>query len=199
MTLIEFYSTNYASSMPLPGWIQSIRNGQEHFAPHLLDVFYEDDDMIVLNRPSGLQVPPKGLFQQCTVLKQLHLQSVCCTLGLLHCAKAKKKLAKARLAAYFAEGTTNAGKRSKSQKISKFYQALVTDILGNDEVMITQPIGAFRYPGVAEGLYAACSSGKPAMSKVCGLERVELQNQTLIQTMKITAPLPQILQTREEQ
>ncbi|KAG8063862.1 hypothetical protein GUJ93_ZPchr0003g17972 [Zizania palustris] len=30
--------------------------------------------MIVLNKPSGLQVLPKGLFQQCTVLAQLQLK-----------------------------------------------------------------------------------------------------------------------------
>ncbi|KAG8063873.1 hypothetical protein GUJ93_ZPchr0003g17412 [Zizania palustris] len=237
-TLIVFYSTNYKSSAPLPGWIQRIRNGQitvdgeiatdpdmtlregsklvyhrlpwqEPFAPYLLDVLYEDDDMIVLNKPSGLQVLPKGLFQQRTVLAQLQLKdwkmpSPFClkrkdvqthpvpvhrlgrgTSGLLLCAKTK--LAKAQLAAYFAEGTTNAGKRRdetgicKSRKISKFYRALVTGILENDEVMITQPIGVIRYPGVAEGLYAACSSGKPSMSKVCVLERLEHQNQTLVQ------------------
>jgi 23S rRNA-/tRNA-specific pseudouridylate synthase len=88
---------------------------------------------------------------------------MCCILGLLLCAKTK--LAKAQLAAYFAEGATNAGKSRdetdicKARKISKFYRALVTGILENDEVMITQPIGLVRYPGVAEGLYAACSSG----------------------------------------
>jgi hypothetical protein len=102
-TLIEFYSTSYKSSAPLPGWIKRIRDGQitvdgevatdpdmilregsklvyhrlpwqEPFAPHLLDVLYEDDDMIALNKPSGLQVLPKGLFQQRTVLAQLQLK-----------------------------------------------------------------------------------------------------------------------------
>jgi len=57
----------------------------------------------------------------------------------------------------------------------------VTGILANDEVVVTQPIGLVHYPGVAEGLYAACSSGKPAMSKVCVLERLAHQNQTLVQ------------------
>lgn len=237
-TLIQFYSTSYKSSAPLPGWIKRIRDGQitvcgevatdpdiilregsklvyhrlpwqEPCAPHLLDVLYEDDDMIALNKPSGLQVLPKGLFQQRTVLAQLQLKdwkmpsSFCSkrkdaqshpvpvhrlgrgTSGLLLCAKTK--LAKAQLAAYFAEGATNAGKSRdetdicKARKISKFYRALVTGILENDEVMITQPIGLVRYPGVAEGLYAACSSGKPAMSKVRVLERLKIHNHTLIQ------------------
>ncbi|XP_062215953.1 RNA pseudouridine synthase 5 isoform X2 [Phragmites australis] len=237
-TLIEFYSTNYKSSAPLPGWIKRIRNGQitvdgevvtdpdmtlrddsklvyhrlpwqEPFAPYLLEVLYEDDDMVALNKPSGLQVLPKGLFQQRTVLAQLQLKdwkmtSSCRskkkdvqshpvpvhrlgrgTSGLLLCAKTK--IAKVRLASYFAEGAINAGNKrdktefGKERKISKFYRALVTGIIENDEVVVTQPIGLVHYPGVAEGLYAACSSGKPAMSKVCVLERLPCQNKTMVQ------------------
>ncbi|KAK3151295.1 hypothetical protein QOZ80_3AG0244080 [Eleusine coracana subsp. coracana] len=237
-TLIGFYSVNYKSSAPLPGWIQRIRNGQitvdgevvtdpntalrdgfklvyhrlpwqEPSAPYLLEVLYEDDDMVALNKPSGLQVLPKGLFQQRTVLAQLQLKdwkmtSSCHskrknvqshpvpvhrlgrgTSGLLLCAKTK--VAKVRLASYFAEGAINAGNKrdktdfGKERKISKFYRALVTGILDNDEVVVTQPIGLVHYPGVAEGLYAACSSGKPAMSKVCVLKRLAHQNQTLVQ------------------
>ncbi|OEL37056.1 RNA pseudouridine synthase 5, partial [Dichanthelium oligosanthes] len=68
---------------------------QEPFAPYLLEVLYEDDDMnynlsprmffqVALNKPSGLQVLPKGLFQQRTVLAQLQLKgwkmtSSCCS------------------------------------------------------------------------------------------------------------------------
>ncbi|CAD6203198.1 unnamed protein product [Miscanthus lutarioriparius] len=237
-TLIEFYSTKYKSSAPLPGWIKRIRNGQitvdgevvtdpdvtlgdgsklvyhrfpwqEPFAPYLLEVLYEDDDMVALNKPSGLQVLPKGLFQQRTVLAQLQLKdwkmaSSCRskrkdvqshpvpvhrlgrgTSGLLLCAKTK--IAKVQLASYFAEGAINAAKKrdksefSEERKISKFYRALVTGILDDDEVVVTQPIGLVHYPGVAEGLYAACSSGKPAMSKVCVLERLAHQNHTLVQ------------------
>ncbi|ONL96871.1 RNA pseudouridine synthase 5 [Zea mays] len=205
-------------------WIKRIRNGQitvdgevvtdpdmtlEPFAPYLLEVLYEDDDMVALNKPSGLQVLPKGLFQQRTVLAQLQLKdwkmaSSCRfkrkdvqshpvpvhrlgrgTSGLLLCAKTK--VAKVRLASYFAEGAINAAKKrdksefSEERKISKFYRALVTGILDDDEVVVTQPIGLVHYPGVAEGLYAACSSGKPAMSKVCVLERLAHQNHTLVQ------------------
>ncbi|CAD6210729.1 unnamed protein product [Miscanthus lutarioriparius] len=109
-------------------------------------------------------------------------------LGLLLCAKTK--VAKVRLASYFAEGAINAAKKrdksefSEERKISKFYRALVTGILDDDEVVVTQPIGLVHYPGVAEGLYAACSSGKPAMSKVCVLERLAHQNHTLVQVMR---------------
>nr|CAD1841940.1 unnamed protein product [Ananas comosus var. bracteatus] len=157
-SLIDFYSSNYMSSAPREGWIQRIRNGQitidgvvvrnpssvlrdgsrvvyhripwkEPQAPHLLPVLYEDDDMIAINKPSGLQVLPGGLFQQRTVLMQLQWKdwnntTSCCskrktaqahpvpvhrlgrgTSGILLCAKTK--IAKVRLASYFAEGTAN--------------------------------------------------------------------------------------------
>lgn len=235
LTLIEFYSSKYKNSAPLQGWLQRIRNGQitvdgevvkdpstilrvglelvyhrlpwrEPDAPYLLEVLYEDDDMIALNKPSGLQVLPGGLFQQRTVLTQLLWQAtkkispLSCqephpvpvhrlgrgTSGILLCAKTKH--AKTQLAAYFADGTSNIGDDSNTsmeahavRKISKIYRALVTGILCEDKVTVKQPIGVVRYPGVAKGLYVASPTGKPALSKVEVLEREIHKNQTLVQ------------------
>jgi len=61
----------------------------------------------------------------------------------------------------------------EDRKISKFYRALVTGILDNDEVVVTQPIGLVHYPGVAERLYAACSSGSLQFHS-CNLELVKV-------------------------
>ncbi|XP_040972015.1 RNA pseudouridine synthase 5 isoform X2 [Gossypium hirsutum] len=235
LTLIDFYSRKYKNSAPLQGWLQRIQNGQisvdgrvvkdpntilsgdsvlvyhrlpwkEPDVPHLLEVLYEDDDMVALNKPSGLQVLPGGLFQQRTVLTQLcwSVKKQNSTLnsqethpvpvhrlgrgtsGILLCAKTK--VAKTRLAAYFADGTSRVratsnrkAERSGTRKISKIYRALVTGILVDDKVIINQPIGIVRYPGVAKGLYVASPSGKPALSKVEVLERDEKQNCTLVQ------------------
>ncbi|XP_022641186.1 RNA pseudouridine synthase 5 isoform X2 [Vigna radiata var. radiata] len=150
LTLIEFYSTKYKSSAPLQGWLQRIKSGQITFdgrvvtdsnavlrvgsklvyhrlplkepdAPHMIEVLYEDDDMIALNKPSGLQVLPGGLFQQRTVLTQLQWEANLHkmshpvpvhrlgrgTSGILLCAKTK--VARARLASYFADGTSHIG------------------------------------------------------------------------------------------
>ncbi|XP_010253582.1 PREDICTED: RNA pseudouridine synthase 5 isoform X2 [Nelumbo nucifera] len=241
-TMIEFYSTKYKNSAPLQGWLQRIRNGQitvdgevvkdphtilragselmyhrlpwkEPDAPYLLEILYEDDDLVAFNKPSGLQVLPGGLFQQRTVLTQLQwreCQGISTSLGLstnpgaqqqhpvpvhrlgrgtsgiLLCAKSK--LAKSRLAAYFAEGTSVVGDNRKSnmdlggvRRISKVYRALASGIIDKDEVIIKQPIGIMRYQGVANGLYVASSSGKPALSKVDVLERDIPGNCTLVQ------------------
>uniref|UniRef100_A0A6N2LP46 Pseudouridine synthase RsuA/RluA-like domain-containing protein n=1 Tax=Salix viminalis TaxID=40686 RepID=A0A6N2LP46_SALVM len=179
---------------------------REPDAPYLLQVLYEDDDMIALNKPAGLQVLPGGLFQQRTVLMQLQWRASKGsssletqgshpvpvhrlgrgTSGILLCAKTK--VAKTSLAAFFAEGTSLIGdssntnmEQSKRRKISKIYRALVNGILKQDKIIIKQPIGTMRYPGVAKGLYVASASGKPALSKVEVLERDSQLNQTLVQ------------------
>ncbi|ESQ45273.1 hypothetical protein EUTSA_v10010446mg [Eutrema salsugineum] len=232
-TVSDFYSTKYKSSAPLLGWIQRIQNGQiqidgevvkdhntllrrgsklvyhrlpwkEPDTPYSLEVLYEDNDLIALNKPSGLQVLPGGLFQQRTLLTQLqwcfskkdsstgaresHPVPVHRlgrgTSGILLCAKTK--LAKTKLASYFAEGTSLVGFGNLDQecgtgrKISKIYRALADGIVEEDEVVIKQPIGVVRYPGVAKGLYVASSEGKPALSKVAVLERNMQRNCTLV-------------------
>ncbi|XP_023637976.1 RNA pseudouridine synthase 5 isoform X2 [Capsella rubella] len=232
-TVSDFYFTKYKSSAPLLGWIQRIQNGQiqidgevvkdpktvlrsgsklvyhrlpwkEPDTPYSLEILYEDDDLIALNKPSGLQVLPGGLFQQRTLLTQLqwwfgkkdfstgspesHPVPVHRlgrgTSGILLCAKTK--LAKTKLAAYFAEGTSLVGSGNLDQdcgtgrKLSKIYRALADGIVEEDEVVIQQPIGVVRYPGVAKGLYVASPEGKPAFSKVVVLERDREKSCTLV-------------------
>uniref|UniRef100_A0A7N0T289 Pseudouridine synthase RsuA/RluA-like domain-containing protein n=1 Tax=Kalanchoe fedtschenkoi TaxID=63787 RepID=A0A7N0T289_KALFE len=227
MTLIDYYSIKHKNSTSLQGWLQRIENGQisvngsvfknpkgtvrakselvyhrlpwkERDAPHLLHLLYEDDDMIALSKPSGLQVLPGGLFQQRTVLTQLQWREACkpnCssnqemahpvpvhrlgrgTSGVLLCAKTK--LAKIHLGAYFADGTAvvkNSNSACARRKILKKYRALVTGIIEDDEVVIKQPIGMMNYHGVAKGLYVASPSGKPSLSKHQTLIEVEIQS-----------------------
>ncbi|CAN1257976.1 RNA pseudouridine synthase 5 [Linum perenne] len=187
---------------------------REPDAPYTLEVLYEDDEMVALNKPSGLQVLPGGLFQQRTVLTQLqwwtdkegsssasegsHPVPVHRlgrgTSGILLCAKSK--LAKTRFAAYFAEGTSLVGGNSdhslelvKRRKITKIYRALAHGIVGEDTVVIRQPIGTVRYPGVAKGLYVASSSGKAALSEVRVIER-DLQRNCSFVEVKIESGRP---------
>ncbi|KAH6801678.1 Pseudouridine synthase family protein [Perilla frutescens var. frutescens] len=228
-TMIEFYTRRYKSSAPLNGWLQRIHNKQitidgcvvtdpdaiiregaelvyhrlpwkEPDAPYLLGILYEDGDVIALNKPSGLQVLPGGLFQQRTVLTQLqrhavNLEALGCqephpvpvhrlgrgTSGVLLCAKTK--LAKCRLAAFFADGTSrnNDPQQKTTRSITKLYRALASGVIIENEVVIDHPIGLVKYPGVAQGLYVASPSGKPALSKVTVLERNKQSDSTLVQ------------------
>ncbi|PWA79674.1 pseudouridine synthase family protein [Artemisia annua] len=171
---------------------------KEPYAPHMLEVLFEDDHLIALNKPSGLQVLPGGLFQQRTVLTQLQWRiknhELCPvpvhrlgrgTSGILLCAKTK--FAKTRLAALFADKTSAVANRkvdnevNKVGKMSKIYRALASGIINEDEVVIDQPIGTLKYPGVAKGLYVASLSGKPALSRVHVLKRDVQENVTVVQ------------------
>ncbi|KZV57479.1 RNA pseudouridine synthase 5 [Dorcoceras hygrometricum] len=201
-SIIEYYSRKYQNSAPLHGWLQRIHNKQitvdgcvvtepdtvlrggagleyhrlpwkEPDAPYLLEILYEDDDVVALNKPSGLQVLPGGLFQQRTALTQLqrHVATTSgCqkahpvpvhrlgrgTSGVLLCAKTK--VAKSCLAAFFAEGTSvleicrKNDSQMRTRNITKQYRALVSGVIAADEVVIDQPIGLVKYPGVAKGL-----------------------------------------------
>ncbi|EPS61385.1 hypothetical protein M569_13411, partial [Genlisea aurea] len=227
--LIEFYAENHGSSAPFHGWLQRIHNKQitvdgnvvtdphtvlkgveelvyhrlpwkEPEAPHSIGILYEDDDMIALNKPSGLQVLPGGSFQQRTILTQLRRRtenrvSRCRatpvhrlgrgTSGVLLCAKTTR--AKSHLAALFARETSvvetsrHNPAPKETRRITKLYRALVSGIILDDEVVIDQPIGVVEYPGVSHGLYVATPSGKPALSGVMILERNIRSNSTLVQ------------------
>ncbi|KAL3523445.1 hypothetical protein ACH5RR_016279 [Cinchona calisaya] len=233
LTVIEYYSKKHKNSAPFQGWLQRIENKQirldgtvvmdpdtilragselvyhrlpwkEPDAPYLLEILFEDNDLVALNKPSGLQVLPGGLFQQRTVLTQLewraskgtplHQQPLPVpvhrlgrgTSGILLCAKTK--FAKSRLAAFFADGTSAIGDKrynnaelNTRRKISKIYRALASGVIDQDQVVIDQPIGLVKYPGVAKGLYVASPSGKPALSKVSILERDVKNSSTLVQ------------------
>ncbi|GLJ31126.1 hypothetical protein SUGI_0623500, partial [Cryptomeria japonica] len=104
---------------------------REPLAPYEVGILYEDDQLLIVNKPSGLQVLPGGLFQQRTLLNQLQwrtdksgeygpeVSSTVNTLqesypvpvhrlgrgtsGILLCAKTN--VAKSKLSADFADGT----------------------------------------------------------------------------------------------
>ncbi|KAL5716936.1 hypothetical protein ACHQM5_010037 [Ranunculus cassubicifolius] len=163
---------------------------KEPDAPFLIQVLYEDDHLVAFNKPSGLQVLPGGLFQQRTLLTQLqwtrrYQYAVPVhrlgrgTSGILLCAKTK--LSKQTLASYFANGSILHQNKSNPRQISKIYRALVTGIIQQNQVVIKQPIGLITYPGVAQGLYVASSSGKPSLSQVTVLERNIQANNSLVQ------------------
>ncbi|KAJ8427109.1 hypothetical protein Cgig2_029818 [Carnegiea gigantea] len=189
---------------------------KEPDAPYLLEVLYEDDGMIALNKPAGLQVLSGGLFQQRTVLTQLqwHANKNSTSPGQeLHpvpvhrlgrgtsepffLSQATWMWTKPNNSAYelifgnykLTRDKVNSPTRKLEmhselgveRRITKIYRALVKGILDMSEVVIDQPIGTMRYPGVARGLYVALPSGKPALSKVRVLERNVKKDQTLVQ------------------
>ncbi|KAK6144784.1 hypothetical protein DH2020_021604 [Rehmannia glutinosa] len=179
---------------------------KEPDAPYLLEILYEDNDVFVsgkilryekkpaiakkrqiaLNKPSGLQVLPGGLFQQRTVLTQLqrHADNLTASGYQEPHPVPVHRLGRGTSA----DGTSAVGvcrmndtQQKATRNITKLYRALASGVIIEDEVFIDQPIGLVKYPGVAKGLYVASPSGKPALSKVVVLERNLLSNSTLVQ------------------
>eukprot|EP00249_Psilotum_nudum_P017793 c26492_g2_i2 orf=766-1575(-) len=214
-TLLEYYSSRYKDSASRHGWLWRINNGQitvdkmvvtspnavirsgsiliyhrlpwkEPFAPFKLQILYEDNDILAVNKPVGLQVLPGGVFQQRTVLSQLQWRSTDRdhnsrsylrsdrelslfvpspvhrlgrgTSGVLLCAISQ--IAKSKLAADFAFDSFASSRCIMAKRhISKTYRALVAGIISINEISIRHPIGRIPYPGVAKGLYAVSESG----------------------------------------
>lgn len=231
-SLLDFYCVKHKSSAPREGWQQRIVNGQikvdgevvkaldgivragncltyhrlpwtEPPAPWRWQILFEDDHLLAVNKPSGLQVLPGGLFQQRTVLTQLMWRcqaaaenvSACKSLsssqpspvhrlgrgtsGVLLCAKTKA--AKTKLSLDLARGASSGHLSVAEKRVVKIYRALATGIIDKDEIFIKEPIGATTYPGVLKGLYVATPKGKPSQSKVVVLHRDLKNNQTLVQ------------------
>ncbi|KAH7427050.1 hypothetical protein KP509_10G028300 [Ceratopteris richardii] len=230
-SLLDFYCTKYKHSAPREGWQQRILNGQimvdgevvekldryvragnqltyhrlpwtEPPAPWMLEILYEDDHLLAVNKPSGFQVLPGGLYQQRTVLTQLmwrytsaadtqtQMQTRSCvpspvhrlgrgTSGVLLCAKTK--VVKSKLSVELAKGASLQVSNVAEKHIVKIYRALVVGIIDIDETFIEEPIGMISYPGVLKGLYAATPEGKPSRSKVVVLQRDLKNNCTLVQ------------------
>ncbi|KAI5067897.1 hypothetical protein GOP47_0016242 [Adiantum capillus-veneris] len=231
-SVLDFYCTKYNCSAPREGWQQRIQNGQitvdgevvkafdttlragncltyhrlpwtEPPAPWRLQILYEDDHLLAVNKPSGLQVLPGGLYQQRTVLTQLMwrcqaaaanvstLDYPCIsqpspvhrlgrgTSGVLLCAKTKA--AKSKLSLDLAMGASSEPFSFAEKRIMKIYRALVSGIIDTDETFIKEPIGTIKYPGVLKGLYAATPRGKPSQSKVVVLQRDLRNNRSLVQ------------------
>ena len=139
-------------------------------APYGLSVLYEDADVLVVLKPSGLAVMPSEQFYEHTVMATLkrmfagraipspaHRLGVG-TSGALLCAKTPR--ARRSLPIQFQAG-----------RVHKEYRALVTGTDMPDRFSCTQPIGLVPYPGMKEGLWAASGDGKPACSHCRVLER----------------------------
>jgi 23S rRNA pseudouridine1911/1915/1917 synthase len=130
---------------------------------------YEDEDLLVINKPSGLPVMPGGNFLQNTLLWQLQQQYSIDppipihrlgrgTSGLL--LLGKSALAKSELSRQMRSNHT----------IEKIYLALVADNTIPDRLIIDRPIGKIPHP-ILGYVYGATPTGKFAYSEVEVIQR----------------------------
>lgn len=141
---------------------------QEPAVPLHFEVLYEDEDLWIIAKPSGLPVLPGGRFVEHTLLSQLQRrypqeQPVPIhrlgrgTSGLMLIARSP--LARQQLS-----------QQLRERRLYKRYRALLGVSVLPSRFDINQPIGKIAYPRLGY-LYGATPTGKAAHSQVMVLER----------------------------
>jgi 23S rRNA pseudouridine1911/1915/1917 synthase len=147
---------------------------QEPKVPLSFEILYEDADLLVVVKPSGLPVLPGGGFLEHTLLHQLR----CCypkdtpvpihrlgrgTSGLM--LLARSPLAKSNLSQQLRKSTAGGGLVHSYRSIHKTYRALIGAGDIPDRLTITQPIGKVPHEQLGY-IYGAATDGQFARSDV---------------------------------
>jgi 23S rRNA pseudouridine1911/1915/1917 synthase len=160
---------------------------EEQDAPKNWTVLFEDEHMVVINKPSGLQVLPGGSFLDNTLLsltRQTYPDLAPIhrlgrgTSGIVICARTD--FARSRM--------TNALRAGQFKKI---YRTRVVGTDLPDTFEITHPIGRIPYFEI-DTLFAATPNGKPSETHCRTLYRDSQTNQSLVYVHIITGRPHQI-------
>jgi 23S rRNA pseudouridine1911/1915/1917 synthase len=136
---------------------------QEPEVPLEFTILYEDADLWVINKPSGLPVLPGAGFLEHTVLGQLRLKIETETPTPIH--RLGRGTSGCLLLARSALAKSNLSQQLRDRQLEKIYRTLIGPtpdsmaIQGN----ITTPIGKISYPQLGY-LYAATADGLAAES-----------------------------------
>ncbi|NDJ18209.1 RluA family pseudouridine synthase [Myxacorys almedinensis] len=215
VTLLDYYATRYTHSSR-QDWCDRIQSGLifvDHHAildpqtllsagqvlsyhrppwvepdvPFDVAVLYEDHDVLILSKPSGLPVLPGGGFLDHTLLGWLkrHYDDPPIPMHRLGRGTsgamllAKTEIARSKLAQMFRDSTILSG---TSRAIQKIYRALATRTDQPDAFTVTHPIGKVTHPTLGY-LYAATSTGKAAISHCRVLRRGRIPDTTLLEVI----------------
>ena len=220
-TVVEYYSQKYRHSSPQE-WRARINSGQillngqptttttilqtkdqlayyrepwiEPEVPLQFDLLYEDPELLLINKPSGLPVLPGGGFLEHTLLWQLkkhYPQDPPVpihrlgrgTSGLI--LLARSQFAKSHLAQQMRDSTL----KKENEHVNKVYRVLVSGNSIPNCLSITQPIGKIAHP-VLGYIYGATTQGKHARSECQVIERYP--NCTLLEVKIFTGRPHQI-------
>jgi len=161
--------------------------------PLKFEILYEDSDLLVINKPSGLPVIPGGGFLEHTLLGQLKLKYPQDpptpihrlgrgTSGIL--LLGRSQLAKSNLSAQMRHNTTEQG----ISQLNKVYRVLVQGNSICDRLTIKQPIGKIPHPLL--GYIYGATQGKHAHSESKVIQRYD--NYTLLEATIFTGRPHQI-------
>lgn len=141
---------------------------QEPDAPLEFATVYEDADLMVINKPSGLPVLPGGGFLQHTLLGQLELRYGITAPDPIH--RLGRGTTGLVLLARTPAARASLSQQLRDRQMQKTYRALVQGTSLPDRFTITTTIGKVPYPTLGY-LHAATPTGRPAESRGRVLER----------------------------
>jgi 23S rRNA pseudouridine1911/1915/1917 synthase len=160
---------------------------QEEEVPLFFEVLYEDADLLVVSKPSGLPVMPGGGFLEHTLLWQLKKHYPQDTPVPIH--RLGRGTSGLVLLARSPQAKSHLPKQMRDRKIHKVYRALASGVIKCDCFTIDRAIGKIPHP-VLGYIYAATSDGLFAVSECQVLKRYE--NSTLLEITILTGRPHQI-------
>ena len=221
-TVLEYYTTRYLHSSEFQ-WQARIESGQillddriavaatelklgqhliyhrapwsEPEVPLSFEVLYEDQDLLVVAKPSGLPVMPGGGFLEHTLLWQLKTRYPLDTPVPIHrlgrgtsglLLLGRSHLAKSSLSKQMRENTVDT---QENRHINNVYHVLIKNNPISDRFTISNPIGKIPHP-VLGYVYGATTEGKFARSDCRVMERH--RNRTLVEVTILTGRPHQI-------
>lgn len=145
---------------------------QEPDVPLSFGILYEDADLLIIDKPSGLPVLPGGGFLEHTLLHQLQKRFPQDTPKPIH--RLGRGTSGVMLLARSPQARDHLSRQMRNRQIHKIYRALVGPECPQhplaDQFAMTQAIGKVAYPGLGY-VYAAVSTGLTAHSLGQVLER----------------------------
>lgn len=152
--------------------------------PLAFEVIYEDADLLVMVKPSGLPVLPGGPFLTHTLLHQLQRRYPTHTPVPIHrlgrgtsglMLLARSPLARSVLSHQLRQDTATAQDANAPHHIVKTYRALVAPGQLPDTFTLTIPIGPVDHPWLGQ-VYAATPQGRFALSQGRVIQRSPVAN-----------------------
>lgn len=138
---------------------------------------YEDDYLVMLDKPSGLPVLPGGGFLEHTLWGWLQREYATPPIPIHRLGRGTSGV---MVLAKTEEARSILSKELRDRKLRKRYRALAAGTPELDQFTITTRIGKVAYPQLGY-LYAATETGKEAISHCAVLKRDCIPNATLLE------------------
>jgi 23S rRNA pseudouridine1911/1915/1917 synthase len=150
---------------------------QEPAAPRDFRLLYEDDDLVAVDKPSGLQVLPAAQFLENTLLDVVR-ERLGADLAPVH--RLGRGTSGLVMFARSARARRSLSMALSAGQMKKTYRALVQGVDLAEQFTIEQGIGPVDYPGIGY-VHAALDDGKPSCSHVRVVESRPDAGETLVE------------------